>query len=285
MSTKNETNGESMQTRVVIDSFVFQKIMHWIDKTHLEVSGLGKITYSGGVVRVVDAMLLPQKNGGTHTDIEGDAVAKAMYELRGTPGDLRFWWHSHANMNVFWSGTDWDTIRKISAGGWFLSTVFNKRREMRSCLSMTSPLLFCADELPTTVQQVVGADIVKAWDDEYDKNVTTFTNKYKYNWTPEHMRSGYQRPGYLDQGGEPVAPGKQLALPGTEAETEVGSASVDEEDGRVRMFTPNDLRGYGLTDEQIEEYEARGMVQFARPKRIVPISGPPTDAEGRTGGW
>src|SRR5687768_16700469 len=119
--------------RVVIDQEVYQKIMHWVNKSNFEVSGLGNVILEeGGIMRVVDAIMLPQKNGHTHTDIEGEDAAKAMYLLRNAPGDLKFWWHTHVDMDVFWSGTDRDTIRKIGAGGWFLSTVFNKKNQTRS---------------------------------------------------------------------------------------------------------------------------------------------------------
>jgi len=141
---------EVVGTHIMIESMVYHKIMHWVNKSSYEVSGLGKITYKDGRITVIDAILLPQKNGSAHTDIEGADVGKAMFLLKDTPGDLRWWWHSHVNMDVFWSGTDRDTIDKITQGGWFVSTVFNKRHEMRSALSMVSPLpLGFIDNIPT----------------------------------------------------------------------------------------------------------------------------------------
>lgn len=178
-----------MKAKIEIDQKVYHKIMHWIDKSSVEVSGLGKLTLKDGVYRVTSAMLLPQKNGATHTDIEGDAVGKAMFMLKDEPGDLRFWWHSHVNMDVFWSGTDKDTIHKIGQGGWFVSTVFNKRRQMKSAIFISNAFarggmfsdgesLF-VDDVHTEIMTYLSGEEIKEWDAEYDKNVTAFEKKYQ----------------------------------------------------------------------------------------------------------
>jgi hypothetical protein len=45
---------------IEIDEFVYQKIMHWVNKSDFEVSGLGKIEVDKerNVIRVIDAILL-----------------------------------------------------------------------------------------------------------------------------------------------------------------------------------------------------------------------------------
>lgn len=165
--------------QVILNNHVHRKIMHFVNKSNYEVSGLGTVLVEdGGILRVTEIMLLPQKNGMTHTDIEPEDVGKLMFQLKDAPGDLRFWWHSHVDMDVFWSGTDMDTIRKIGAGGWFLSTVFNKRNEMRSAFYGVdgrktpwgiSPLF--EDKLETIIAPALNAEAAE-WDAEYEKNVT-----------------------------------------------------------------------------------------------------------------
>lgn len=177
-----------MTPKVIIPKQVHQKIMHWVNKSNFEVSGLGKLVQKDGVCTVLDVMLLPQKNGTTHTDIEAEEVGKAMFQLKDTEGDLRFWWHSHVDMGVFWSGTDMETIKKIGAGGWFVSTVFNKKREMKSAfyavagysLPWGSAELFL-DNLETKVDDEQPAD-TQAWDAEYDKNVTNQSYVPRNGW-------------------------------------------------------------------------------------------------------
>ncbi len=177
---------------------VHKKIMYWVNKSNLEVSGLGTLRVEDdGVLRVVSAMLLPQKNGATNTDIEADVVGKAMYELRDADGEMKFWWHSHVNMAVFWSGTDMDTIKKIGNGGWFLSTVFNKKNEMRSAFYQvdgmqtpwgSSPLFI--DELETKIETNTTDE--KEWEAEYQTNVVEFIRPaHVTGWADDEEYSGH----------------------------------------------------------------------------------------------
>lgn len=179
-----------MKPTVIIDNLVYRQIMHWVNKSQDEVSGLGTLVCEpDGVFRVNKVMLLPQTNGATHTDIEPEHVGKLMYQMRDS-GDLRFWWHSHVKMPVFWSGTDMDTIKKLGQGGWFLSTVFNQMNEMKSAFyaveGQTTPwgtsALFI-DELATKVEPFV-EDNAARWDAEYTENVTANRRDFRqpYAW-------------------------------------------------------------------------------------------------------
>jgi len=251
-----------METHIVIENTVYQKIMHWINKSEYEVSGLGKIIYSKGRIQVIEAMLLPQKNGSTHTDIEGADVGKAMFLLKDSPGDLRWWWHSHVDMPVFWSGTDKDTIDKISQGGWFVSTVFNKRNEMRSCLNMVSPLpLGMMDDIPTRPIQFIDDKLIKAWDEDYEKNVTNLTRNYHFPKPLGHY-SSWDESRFNDDG-RSTREGGQLDLPGSDLSSDDGPMS--------RIPKP-------MSEEEIGEY-------LERRRKAVPRSGPPTGPNGTTGGW
>lgn len=160
-----------MIEKITIDSRCYQKIMHWINKTDNEVSGLGKIQVLDNSILVTDAMLLPQFNGRAHTDIEPEDVALLEFQLKDTPGNLRFWWHSHVNMDVFWSKQDKDTQIELAKGGWFLSTVFNKRQQMRSSICTSRPVPVFCDNIPTEIIQFLPEETIKKWDDEFDLNV------------------------------------------------------------------------------------------------------------------
>lgn len=186
--------------KVILDNLVYRQIMHWVNKSDHEVSGLGIINLQAdSVLRVTKVMLLPQVNGPTHTDIEPKDAAKLLYQCRDIPGDLRFWWHSHVNMDVFWSGTDMDTIKKLGQGGWFLSMVFNKKREMRSAFYSvdgtqtpwgTFPLF--QDKMDTIVEPFIDEN-TQRWDAEYTENVKERnTSQYfqRHDWSTRHMVGG-----------------------------------------------------------------------------------------------
>jgi hypothetical protein len=184
--------------KVLIKRDVYRKIMYWVNKSKFEVSGLGILSLDAktNTFTVEDAILLKQENSFTHTDIEPEHVAKAMFELRNAPGMLNFWWHSHVDMDVFWSSTDKDTIEKIGAGGWFLSTVFNKKHERRSALYVvngqktpfgTAPLFL--DEIPTEIEKEF-CPYLEVWDKEYEEKVINLPEKVTSSFPEYHSRFG-----------------------------------------------------------------------------------------------
>ena len=167
--------------KVVISDPVYRKVMYWVDRAKTdEVSGLGIVKVVNGELHVTEAILLPQRNGATHTDIEADDVCKAMYEMRLADGELKWWWHSHVQMGVFWSGTDKATIKEFGDNGWILATVFNQKREYKSAFyskdGMVTPVgvtpLFL-DDLTTEIS----GQIDPTWEADYTKNVTDMVRK------------------------------------------------------------------------------------------------------------
>jgi len=160
-----------MAASIIIPPLLFQKIMYWINKSSNEVSGLGTLEQHGDLFVVTSAILVPQENGSAHSDIEAADVARASYQLRDR-GPIRWWWHSHVNMGVFWSGTDKDTMKTLAGEGWIAATVFNKREEIRSAICVGAPTMILADEIPTFVQHPVTTEELLDWEDEYTTNVT-----------------------------------------------------------------------------------------------------------------
>lgn len=197
MNKEKETaiNGPMTRFQVQIDPKVHAKIMHWVNKATGECSGLGKVQVEGGSLRVIDACLVKQENAGASTEMDGGAVAKAMYEMRETPGHLNFWWHSHVNMDVFWSGTDIDTIRDIGKNGFLVSSVFNKRQEIKSALYVNAGELFPElffDDLPTFFTCVTTQEEREVWDKEFDEKCKDA------RWTYNGNDRGYLRSYHYD---------------------------------------------------------------------------------------
>ena len=148
------------------------EIMFHVNKSQVEVSGLGRIekTSCGSLV-VTKVYLLDQENSAVVTDINADKVAELMYTSREDTGDLNFWWHSHVNMDTYWSQTDMDTIKQFGKNGYLLSTVFNKKGSHRTSYFQGAtdflPSLFM-DELDTSFEYLPTSELVAAWDKEHD---------------------------------------------------------------------------------------------------------------------
>ena len=198
--------------RVEFDPMVYHKIMHWIDKAVGEVSGLGKVVFEAdGTCRVISAFLIEQENSGSTTDLNAAAIAKVMYEQRETPGHLNFWWHSHVNFGVFWSGTDENTIRELGSNGFLVSTVLNKKRENLSAIYIKAseilPEIFI-DSVPTLVKRRIDPAIIAQWDAEYDEKckpayLPTYPTTPGY-WNSDDWWAGYRGPDTVSDDGPSI---------------------------------------------------------------------------------
>jgi hypothetical protein len=155
-----------------IEEGVYNKVQYWIDKTDVEVSGLGRIIYDAErhVWRVVSAYLVEQVNSASDTELNAEAIGRLMFETKDDPGQLNWWWHSHHNMGVFWSSTDLAAIEELGEHGFFVATVFNKRRESLSCVYQNVPFRMFSNELDFEIVYT-DSPIHKEWDDEFDEKV------------------------------------------------------------------------------------------------------------------
>lgn len=165
--------------KVYILPEVHAQIMFFVEKSNIEISGLGRIEKDSlGNMAVTKVYLLKQENTGASTDICESAAAELMYETREDKGALNFWWHSHVNMGVFWSGTDMSTIKQFGKNGYLLSTVFNKKGEMRSSYFQGGngflPELFI-DDLKTEISHIPTAAQRETWLKEYEEKCKTKT--------------------------------------------------------------------------------------------------------------
>jgi hypothetical protein len=161
-----------------IPRHINDKIMHWVNKSKYEVSGFGSLEYDEKehYFVVTDVCLLKQKVSATSTELDPHAIGKAMYRLRDKPGALKWHWHSHVDMNVFWSSDDMEVIRSLGQQGWIVASVFNKKKEIRSAFYTTTQVLGKAhdifkDNLETVIYYNMPEEQEKALDKEYDELV------------------------------------------------------------------------------------------------------------------
>jgi len=174
-----------------IEEDVYNKVQYWIDKTDVEVSGLGRIVYDAErhVWRVVSAYLVDQVNSAADTELNAEAIGRLMFETKDDPGQLNWWWHSHHNMDVFWSSTDLAAIEELGEHGFFTATVFNKRRESLSCVYQNVPFRMFSNELDFEIAYTA-SPVHKEWDDEFDEKVSEKT------WSAKPLTSPFSLPQY-----------------------------------------------------------------------------------------
>lgn len=196
--SKNKNNTSYSSTlampsaHIIIPRLVREKIMHFVMKANIECSGLGVTEIVGGNIIVRDIIMVKQRNSAGSTDMEADAVSKAMFHYREHAGTMNYWWHSHANMGVFWSATDKDTIAQIGAGGMCVASVFNREGKVLSAISCVSPFNLFIDNVTTSVPPyLISKDLTTAWDKEFQDNTTTTTSS-TYNWE-DHFKEKDER--------------------------------------------------------------------------------------------
>ena len=182
---KNATN-----FNLVIPPLVMQKIFWWINKSSHEVSGFGHLDHDPdtNTFTVRDAILIKQEVGPTSTEIDPVALGKAMFETRAEHNALKWHWHSHVDMGVFWSADDKELIRSLAQQGWIVASVFNKKKECRTAFSgmcevLGMPHEIFVDNIPTCIETPLAEHLIEQWDGEYAEKVA-----------PER-RAAYQ-PGY-----------------------------------------------------------------------------------------
>lgn len=152
-----------MGYKITLSDIAHKKIQWWTKRAVGEVGGMGIGEYDPKTNEFVvsDAFLVDQVVTGSSTDLDETALGKLMFKTANLKGDLNFWWHSHANMDVFWSGTDRDTILKFGGAGFIFASVFNKKDEVRSAcaflassaLNDNKPETIFYDDIDTFIQQ------------------------------------------------------------------------------------------------------------------------------------
>lgn len=176
---------QQSKLRLYIPREIYQKCMHFVNKSNFEVSWFGSLYYDkkDNYFVVQKIWLLKQENASAETEIDGAALADLLFDVKDEPFDLKWWAHSHVNMGVFWSSTDRETMKMLSKNGWFLSTVFNKKNEMRTALDMNIPgqiFPIFMDNVETIVFDFIPEEKEKEWDKEYNDNVKIKHQSYEW---------------------------------------------------------------------------------------------------------
>lgn len=164
-----------------------QKLKYYVDSVNAEISWIGKSEIIDGNIYIKDVLIRKQVCTGSNTNIDEDDDAMEAFKMVQAGenlNDWNVWWHSHANMGVFWSGTDTNTIKShANNGGYLVSLVTNKKGEYRTRLDIfpkdVSPLkittyYLAKDEIPTEILPEVSnperkAELEKILDEKFNE--------------------------------------------------------------------------------------------------------------------
>lgn len=168
---------------IVYSELAYCKIQTWVHLAKGEVSGMGLVRRDpDDTLYVYDAFLIEQDCTGTNTELRPAALAQFTEQMfrEGKYDDVRLWWHSHANMDVFWSGTDEACIKSIGGSEYLLSTVFNKKGKQKSRIDVFNPFQMTLDNLPIKIG-MLAPDIQADCEAQFKEKVNHKTSTVIYS--------------------------------------------------------------------------------------------------------
>lgn len=141
---------QPLPERILIRPRALVKLKLYIALAPTEVSGLGRLEFSGGGPIITDIFLLPQTSSSSETELDPEALlaflARLVQEGRD-PSSFRVWWHSHGDQDLEWSDVDEATIEAFGSDA-LISVVGNRRGEFRCRLDLFQPERKILDGLP-----------------------------------------------------------------------------------------------------------------------------------------
>lgn len=177
-----------MSNIIYITTEARAKLQLYITAAEGEVSGLGQVVREDNKLIVTDIFLLDQNCSASSTTITEEGLAKFMVECVQKDMDtstIRLWWHSHADMSVFWSNTDQKTIKELAGDfPWMLSIVGNKAGEYLTRLDITDPVIVSLDKLPLSVFIPTDKELEKQIQRELKEKVTAIKTRTKGYFYP-----------------------------------------------------------------------------------------------------
>ena len=127
----------------------------YVDNIKYEISGLGKIELIDNDLVVRDIRIFRQKVTGGSTVMDHKALGKFYDEILQTENDLsqwKLWWHSHGDLEAFWSGTDVATIEdfdsEMAQDNWMVSLVTNHDAQTKIRIDIFKPLRCTVNDIP-----------------------------------------------------------------------------------------------------------------------------------------
>lgn len=183
----------------------YQKILFWCDMAGGEVGGFGIADATTPErVDVERVFLLKQETTSGDVEYDDDDVAAMIARAGDDAERIRFQWHSHADMGVFFSGTDTENIELLlrASDTWIASLVVNKKHEHKARIDVSNPFRMTLADVELVVENNVDEKTKKTWTSEYEENVTekkyTYTETSRYDGGTQSKKKKRRKQNRLD---------------------------------------------------------------------------------------
>ena len=119
------------------------------DKWGTEIGGMAvTIQDEDGDWQIKDPQVIKQEVSAALCELDKTELAQyySNMEIKYKKYNMRFcWWHSHAKMSAFWSGTDTNTIDEYEDGDLSFALVVNVKEEYKCRVSVWKPFTMHED--------------------------------------------------------------------------------------------------------------------------------------------
>ncbi|MAC53681.1 MAG: hypothetical protein CME31_14175 [Gimesia sp.] len=167
-----------------------------------EIGGMAVITRDDDDDYIIqEPVILKQTTSGATCTMDKEALANYYVEMGMKYGnDVHFlWWHSHAKMKAFWSGTDTNTMKEYDNGKWSAFLVVNVRQEHKFSVQYWDPVPSLVDDeinflnaKEDTIDEAIINEVTALCDEE----IQIINN----GWGKAYNQSGWNKPygqGYI----------------------------------------------------------------------------------------
>lgn len=174
---------------VAIDYENWYKLKMYTKFAKGEISGLGLVEKMGdNIFYITNVYLFKQQCTSTSTRLDQRQVALFISKMMDEGVDtskLKLWWHTHGDMNVFWSPIDDANIEDFDVeekeDNWLLSIVLNKDEDFIARLDLFEPIRHTIDRLDVKIMNPEYKELEMELWDEVTEKVTYEQPKKKDN--------------------------------------------------------------------------------------------------------
>ena len=129
-------------SKIKITREAYLKLRYYTECCDTEISGLGKVRETPDGFEIYSIEILDQNVSFAHSSLDAESLAKFLYEkLRNNEKikDYKVWWHSHVNMDSYFSPIDDRTINGSTEFPYLISIVTNKMKKDLIRLDLHKP--------------------------------------------------------------------------------------------------------------------------------------------------
>ena len=149
---------------------------------------------------IKNPVILKQTTTGGTCTLDKNELAEFYVDMASKYGtNIQFvWWHSHAKMGAFWSGTDTNTMEEYKSGDWSMFLVVNVREEYKFRIQYWNPIELGEDIDLNIVKKnkdiVIPKSILKEIEEKCFKKEVV-----RNNYTQHHYLNGNQSSLFQDK--------------------------------------------------------------------------------------